>query len=54
MEFEEGTNAVFVGIMPVPNKGQPLETSLLKAIIPLDDKWHFEEKDIFVPITQPK
>jgi hypothetical protein len=53
LEFEENTTAVLVTIKPVPNKGQPVETTLLKMIVPLANKWHFEEKDIFVPINQP-
>ena len=53
LEFEENTTALFVTIKPVPNKGQPLETRLLITIVPLDDKWHFEDKDIFVPINRP-
>jgi hypothetical protein len=53
IEFEENTTAVLVSIKPAPNKGQPLETTLLKAIVPLHNEWHFEERDIFVPINQP-
>ncbi len=54
IEYEQNTNAVLVAIKPVPNKSQPVETTVLKAIFPLDEKWHFEEKQFFVPITQPK
>jgi len=53
LEFEENTTAVLVTIKPVPNKGQPPETTVLKTIVPLSNKWPFEEKDIFVPISQP-
>ena len=53
IEFDDNTTALFVSIKPIPNKGQPRETTLLKTIVPLDDQWHFEEKDIFVPLAQP-
>ena len=54
IDCEENTNAVFVSIKPVPNKGQPTETTVLKMIVPLDDQWHFEKKDFFVPREQPR
>jgi hypothetical protein len=53
IDCEETTNAVFISIKPVPNKGQPSETTVLKMIVGLDEKWHFEKKDFFVPREQP-
>ena len=53
IECEENTNAILVNIKPVPNKGQPSETTVLRMIIPLEEKWHFEKKDFFVPREQP-
>src|SRR5258706_3603419 len=52
IECDENTNAIFVSIKPVPNKGQPSETTVLKTIVPLNEKWHFEKRDFFVPREQ--
>jgi len=54
VEFDENTNAIFVSVKPVPNTGQPVETTILKAIIPLGENWNFEEKFFYVPVEQPK
>jgi hypothetical protein len=54
VEFDENTNAIFVSVKPVPNTGQPVETTILKAIIPLGEDWNFEEKFFYVPVEQPK
>jgi hypothetical protein len=53
IECQENTNAIFVIIKPVPNTGQPRETTVLKMIVPLAEKWHFDKKDFFVPREQP-
>lgn len=52
IECEQNTNAVLVSIRPVPNTGQPVETTVLRMVVPLDDKWHFEKRDFFVPRAQ--
>ena len=49
---EENTNAIFVSIKPVPNTGQPRETTVLRMIVPLEEKWRFDKKDFFVPREQ--
>ncbi|HUE80616.1 MAG TPA: hypothetical protein VMM84_00795 [Pyrinomonadaceae bacterium] len=42
-----------MSIKPVPNTGQPVETTVLRMIVPLSEKWHFEKRDFFVPRATP-
>ena len=53
IECDENTKSIFVTLKPIPNTGQPSETTVLKMIVPLDDNWHFEKRDFFVPRGQP-
>ena len=53
IECNENTNAILVSIKPVPNKGQPPETTVLKTIVALGEKWHFDKRDFFVPRERP-
>jgi hypothetical protein len=53
IECDESTNAIFISIKPVPNTGQPSETTVLRTIVPLDEKGHFEKRDFFVPRGEP-
>jgi hypothetical protein len=48
IECDENTNAIFASIRPVPNRDQPPEKIVLRLIIPLEEKWHFDQKDFFV------